>query len=244
MTFKLSLEINNDQITSSTKRSFMKAHYIVCKNKKKNINFEQNARLHLDCPKYAICETASNAVFVPNFSFTTKNNYFRVAVDEACEAFNKVLIEFGYTQKIEGLWPQMSSSICFATTSAVLISQNFFTDLHPNIEISLSPRHECYLVKIFTTLPPRQTTSFHHCVAAISTLHRLVSDTRVFTSSTSTGSCNTHSNWSMPHPRRWLNFNWFLTTPHLQIVFTFDCQLVPVDQCRWMNDSNYQTWLY
>ena len=39
--------------------------------------------------------------FVLNSSFTTKDNYFRVAKDETCEAFNKVLIEFGYTQKIE-----------------------------------------------------------------------------------------------------------------------------------------------
>ena len=87
MAFKLSLEINSDQITSSTKRSFLKVLYNVCKIKKKNINFEQYARLHLDGPKIAICETASNAVFVVNSSFTTKDNYFRVAIDEAGEAF-------------------------------------------------------------------------------------------------------------------------------------------------------------
>ena len=51
--------------------------------------------------KIAICETASNAVFVLNSSFTTKDNSFRVAIDEACEAFNKVLLDFGYTQKIK-----------------------------------------------------------------------------------------------------------------------------------------------
>ena len=99
MAYKFSLEINNDQITPSTKRSFLKVLYIVCKIKKKDINFEQ--RLHLDGPKIAICETASNAVFVLNSSFTTKDNYFTVAIDEACEAFTKVLLEFGYTQKIE-----------------------------------------------------------------------------------------------------------------------------------------------
>ena len=101
MAFKLSLKINNDQVTPSTTRSFLKVLYNVCKIKTKNLNFEQYARLHLDGPKIAICETASNAVFVPNSSFTTKDNYFRVAIDEACEAFNKVLLEFGYTQKIE-----------------------------------------------------------------------------------------------------------------------------------------------
>ena len=39
--------------------------------------------------------------FVLNASFTTKDNYFIVAIDEACEAFNKVLLEIGYTRKIE-----------------------------------------------------------------------------------------------------------------------------------------------
>ena len=102
---KLSLEINNDQITPSTKRSFLKVLYNVCKIKKKNINSEHYARLKLDGPKIAICEAASNAVFVLNFSFTTKDNYFRVAIDEACVAFNKVLLEFGYTQKLEGCDP-------------------------------------------------------------------------------------------------------------------------------------------
>ena len=99
MAFKLSLEINNDQITPSTKRSFLKVLYIVCKNKKKNVNFEQYAHLHFVGPKIAICVTVSNAVFVLNSSFTAKEKYFRVAIDEACETFDKVLLEFGYTQK-------------------------------------------------------------------------------------------------------------------------------------------------
>ena len=98
MAFKLSLELSNDQITPSTQRSFLKVLYYVCKIKKKNITFEQYARLHLDGSKIAICETASNAIFVLKYSFTTKDNYFRVVIDEA---FNKVLHEFRYTQKIE-----------------------------------------------------------------------------------------------------------------------------------------------
>ena len=101
MAFKLSLKINNDQITPSTKRSFLEVLYNVCKIKKKSKNFEQYARLHLDGPNIAICETASNAIFALNSSFTTKDNYLRVAIDEACEASTKVLPEFGYTQKIE-----------------------------------------------------------------------------------------------------------------------------------------------
>ena len=78
MAFKHSLEINNDQITPSTKRSFLKVLCNVCKEEHK---FEHYARLHLEGPKIAICETASDAVFVLNSSFTTKDNYFRVAID-------------------------------------------------------------------------------------------------------------------------------------------------------------------
>ena len=100
MAFKLSLEINNDQITIPTKRSFLKVLYNVCKIRKKHITFEQYARIHFDGPKTAICETASNAVFVLNSSFTTKDNNFRTAIDEACEAFNEIMYEFWYTQKL------------------------------------------------------------------------------------------------------------------------------------------------
>ena len=51
MAFKLSLEINMDQITIPTKRFLLKVLYNVCKIKEKHINFEQYARLHLDGPK-------------------------------------------------------------------------------------------------------------------------------------------------------------------------------------------------
>ena len=80
MAFKLALEINTDQITIRTKRCLLKVLYNVCKIKEKNINFEQYARLHLDGPKIVICETDSNMVFVLNSSFTTKVEYFRVAI--------------------------------------------------------------------------------------------------------------------------------------------------------------------
>ena len=110
--------------------------YNVCKNKKKKINFEQYARLHLDGPKFAICETASNAVFVLNSSFTTKDNYFRVAIDEACDAFNKVLFEFGYTQKIEVYDPKCHQT--YAPQQHPLYKPQktmiLFADFHLNIE--------------------------------------------------------------------------------------------------------------
>ena len=101
MAFKLSFEYSNDQITIPTKQAFLKVLYNVCKIKNKNINFEYYARIHLDGPKLAICETVSNAVFVLSFFFTTKDNFFRTAIDEACDAFNKTMYEFRYTQKLE-----------------------------------------------------------------------------------------------------------------------------------------------
>ena len=101
MAFKLSLEINNDQVTISTKRLILNVLYNVSKIKKKKINFEQYARIHLDGPKNVICETASNGVFILTSSFTTKDKYFDTAIDEACEVFNKVMTELGYTQKLE-----------------------------------------------------------------------------------------------------------------------------------------------
>ena len=87
----MSLEIKNDKVTIPTTRSFLKVLYKVCKIKKKNINFEQYARNHLDGIKIVICETVSNTDFVLNSSFTTKDNYFRTAIAEACEAFNKIM---------------------------------------------------------------------------------------------------------------------------------------------------------
>ena len=88
MAFKMSLGVNIDEVTIPTKRSSLKVLYNLCKIKKKNINFEQYARLYFDGPKIAICETTSNKGFVLNSSFTTKDQYIRVAIDEAREVFN------------------------------------------------------------------------------------------------------------------------------------------------------------
>ena len=93
MAFKLSLEINNDQTTIPTKRAFLKVLYNVCKIKKKQINFEQYASFHFDGPKLAECETVSDTFFVLN-SFTTKDNYFHAALDEACDAFDQMMHNF------------------------------------------------------------------------------------------------------------------------------------------------------
>ena len=100
MAFKLSLEINNNKITPKCRIAFLKVLYNVTQIKKK-ITFEHYSRIHVDGPKIAICETVSNVVFVSNFSFTTKDQYFRIALNEATDAFNNMLKDFGYTQQLE-----------------------------------------------------------------------------------------------------------------------------------------------
>ena len=76
MAFKLSLEINKNKMTPKPLIVFLKVLYNITQIKKKKITFEQYSRLHLNGPKIAICETASNVVFVLNSSFTTKDQYF------------------------------------------------------------------------------------------------------------------------------------------------------------------------
>ena len=80
---------------------FLKSPLQCHANKEEKITFEQYSRIHLQGPKIAICETASNVVFVLNSSFTSKDQYFRTALQEATDAFNNMLKDFGYTQKLE-----------------------------------------------------------------------------------------------------------------------------------------------
>ena len=101
MAFKLSLEINKNKITPKCLVAFLRVLYKVTQIKKKKITFEQYSRIHLEGPKIAIFETASNVVFVLNSSFTLKDQYFRTALQEATDAFNNMLKDFGYTQKLE-----------------------------------------------------------------------------------------------------------------------------------------------
>ena len=101
MAFKLSLEINKNKITPKCLIAFLKVLYNVTQIKKKKITFEKYSRIHLEIPKIAICETASNVVFLLNSSFTSKEQYIRTALQEATDAFNNMLKDFGYTQKLE-----------------------------------------------------------------------------------------------------------------------------------------------
>ena len=97
MAYKMSLEINNGNVTLPTRRSFLKVLFNVCQIKKKQMNFEQYYRIHVEGPKIAVCETTSETVFVLNSGITTKDNYFQTAVDDAIDAFNATLLDFGYT---------------------------------------------------------------------------------------------------------------------------------------------------
>ena len=91
MAFKLSLEINKIKVTPKSFIAFLKGLYNVTQIRKKKITFDQYSRIHLEGPKIAICETASNVVFVRNSSFTTKDHYFRTTLQEATDAFNHML---------------------------------------------------------------------------------------------------------------------------------------------------------
>ena len=105
--FKLSLEINKNKVTPKSLIAFLKVLYNFTQIKKKKISFEQYSRLHLTGPQIAICETASNVVFVLNSSFTTKDQCFSTACQEAIAAFNSMLQDFRYTQKLEVYEPLM-----------------------------------------------------------------------------------------------------------------------------------------
>ena len=101
MAFKLSLEINKNKITPQTLIAFLKVLYNIAQIKKKRITFEQYSRIHIEGPKIAICETASNVVFVLNSAFTSRDQYFHAASQEATNAIKNMLKDFGYTQKLE-----------------------------------------------------------------------------------------------------------------------------------------------
>ena len=101
MAYKMSLEVKTGTLTLPTRRSFLKVLYNVCQFKKKRANFEQYYRIHVEGPKIAVCETTLETVLVLKSVFTTKDNYFQVALDDGIDAFNATLHNFGYTQKLQ-----------------------------------------------------------------------------------------------------------------------------------------------
>ena len=136
MAFKLSLEINKNIVTPKSLTAFLKVLYNVTQIKKKKITLDQYSRIHLDGPKIAICEAASNVVFVLNSSFTTKDHYFRTALQEATDAFNNMLQDFGYTQKLEIYDPLQHQA--HPPQQHPLLSNNILTFSHSS---NTSPLH-------------------------------------------------------------------------------------------------------
>ena len=106
MAYKMSLEINNGNVTLPTRRSILKVLYNVCQIKKKHIYFEQYYRIHVEGPKIAVCETTSETVFVQNSAFTTKDDYFQAALDDAIDAIDATLLDLGYTQQLQRYDPE------------------------------------------------------------------------------------------------------------------------------------------
>ena len=148
MAYKLSLEINNNKITPKSLIAFLKILYNVAQIKKKRITFEQYSRIHVAGPKIAFCETASNVVFVLNSAFTSKDQYFHAALQEATNAFNEMLQSFGYTQKLELYDPHQQTSTETYTTEH---STYFITlQLHRFIHHLSSMMFQCLLQKNFS----------------------------------------------------------------------------------------------
>ena len=100
MTFFLSLEINTDQVTTPTKRSFLKVLYIVCKIKKKHVFLTIG-------PKPQSAEPLRTLLSFLNSSFTSKDECFHMAIQETCDAFNQALVYFGYNQILEKYDPKI-----------------------------------------------------------------------------------------------------------------------------------------
>ena len=107
MAYKMSLEINKGNINLPTRHPFLKVLHNVCQIKKKQITFDQYYRVHVNGPKIAICEISFDTVFDLNSAFTTNDNYFQVQLDDAIDAFNAVLLDFGYTQQLQRYNPEI-----------------------------------------------------------------------------------------------------------------------------------------
>ena len=101
MAFKLSLEINKNKITPKCLMAFLKVLYNVTQIKKKKLHLSNTRASTLKDPKLQFGKRHPMFFFVLNSSFTSKDQYFRTALQEATDAFNNMLKDFGYTQKLK-----------------------------------------------------------------------------------------------------------------------------------------------
>ena len=54
----------------------------------------------------SLCARPLQKQFLSNSEFTTKDNYFQTALDDAIDAFNATLLDFGYTQQLQRYDPE------------------------------------------------------------------------------------------------------------------------------------------
>ena len=100
-------DINNGTIAPSTRRAFFKRLHNIFFLYSKKILYEQYYRLHISGLPIAICQTNSSNLFViDRTSFEQNNFYFLHALQEAVNAFNSVLHDFGFSQKLETYGPK------------------------------------------------------------------------------------------------------------------------------------------
>ena len=141
MAFKLSLENNKNKVTPKSLIAFLKVPYNTTQIKTKHITFEQYSRIHLTGPKIGICETASNVVFVLNFSFTTKDQRFSRCSSRSTRSncrFQSYAPRFWLHAKIRSLWTAQASNSSSATTSFIPINDIYTHILSLRIHLSHS----------------------------------------------------------------------------------------------------------
>ena len=104
LALKIGNEINNGTIAPSTRRVFFKILYNIFLLCSKKVPFEQYYRLHFSEPRIAFRETNSNNVFLIDRTTFEQNNF--CFLQEVIDAFNSVLNDFGFSQKLEPYDPK------------------------------------------------------------------------------------------------------------------------------------------
>ena len=106
-----------------------------------------------------------------------KSICFRTAIDEVCEAFNKIMTEVGYTQKFQIYDP--TKQILLNSTHSTNFQYTFFTGLHFSTANSSSFSMNDIEKKSDTAFPPLHTkqTSSLRCstffLRSVNITHRL-----------------------------------------------------------------------
>ena len=154
-------ELDDGTISPSTRQAFFKIMYNVFLLSSKTIPFEQYYRLHVSGPTIAICETKSNNVFVlTQTSFDQKYFCFLHVVQEAVDAFNAVLNDFGFFFKnwlltiptnTRPFYSFAKLPFCFAVMSHLQLCCN----LHPSSTSLVPVFTHLQLLFVAVFIPPQ-----------------------------------------------------------------------------------------